>query len=846
MVVLLATGIPTTSVAAETATSSTETTVTRAHGVAITSLSGSAFKPGYIISDALFFDSNAMTQAQIQSFLLAKSGGCDNAYCLGVYKTSTVSKPADNMCAAYTGATNEAASTIIYKVQRACGISAKVILVTLQKEQTLVTQSAPTSLELRKAMGYGCPDTSACDSTYYGFFNQVYQAARQLKRYTMPAPDNISFHYYPPGATSNIKYHPNAACGTKAVFIQNHATAALYYYTPYTPNAAALANLGGVGDSCSSYGNRNFWVFYNNWFGATNLDQGQTIIDARYASEGGASGYLGAAGTSACTATSSSCSQEFDGGVIYWERYAGAWPVRTDYLPAYRESGGPTGPLGYPSGVLVQVTGNPNGDGAGQQFQNGTIYSSANGTFAVYGGFRAEYWRLGSNRGGMGWPVASVACVSSECSQEFQHGIVFSSSAYGSRTVEPSYLSAYLEHKDSVGVPVGRLVAITTNPNGAGSGQSYLRGSMYSSAAGVFPVLGVIRSEYWRLGGNSGTLGWPIHAATCSSGLCTQQFQGGTISQVSATTAFGMRSDYATVYEANRAVLGLPKSGYVAFPSTPNGPGGAQSFSTGSIYSSAAGVYPIWGPVRAEFWRVGSAAGSFGWPTAAPVCTGGLCTQSFQGGTIAQASATKAFAMRSDYATVYSANTAALGAPVGGYVAISTKSNGSGGGQSFATGSIYSSSAGVFPVWGAVRAEYWRTGGVAGSLGWPTASPVCASGLCSQTFQRGSIIQVSATKAYTLSAAVASVYGNYRTELGQPTSGYVTVSVNPNGPGGGQSFATGSIYSSAAGVFPVWGAVRTEYWRLGGNRGSLGWPTGNPVCTAGVCTQTFQHGTITK
>ena len=42
--------------------------------------------------------------------------------------------------------------------------------------------------------------------------------------------------------------------------IENRATAALYYYTPFTPNAAALANLGGTGDACLSYGNRNFWL----------------------------------------------------------------------------------------------------------------------------------------------------------------------------------------------------------------------------------------------------------------------------------------------------------------------------------------------------------------------------------------------------------------------------------------------------------------------------------------------------------------------------------------------------------------------------------------------------------
>jgi uncharacterized protein Veg len=43
----------------------------------------------------------------------------------------------------------------------------------------------------------------------------------------------------------------------------------LYKYTPYTPNAAALNNLYGLGDNCSAYGNRNFWRYFTDWFGST-------------------------------------------------------------------------------------------------------------------------------------------------------------------------------------------------------------------------------------------------------------------------------------------------------------------------------------------------------------------------------------------------------------------------------------------------------------------------------------------------------------------------------------------------------------------------------------------------
>ena len=52
------------------------------------------------------------------------------------------------------------------------------------------------------------------------------------------------------------------------MFIQNQATAGLYNYTPYQPNAAALA-AGYGGDACSAYGNRNFWNDFTDWFGPT-------------------------------------------------------------------------------------------------------------------------------------------------------------------------------------------------------------------------------------------------------------------------------------------------------------------------------------------------------------------------------------------------------------------------------------------------------------------------------------------------------------------------------------------------------------------------------------------------
>lgn len=235
-------------------------------GAPARALSGSKFHAGNIISDEVFFAGGAMNASDVQSFLNSRVVSCVGANgwpCLKDYRAPTSSQPADAYCAAYTGGANDSAAEIIAKVGLACSINPQVLIVLLQKEQGLVTSTSPTSTMYRSATGYGCPDTAACDTEYYGFFNQVYNAAHQFQRY---AKTSSSWNYRP-GRWNTIQWHPNPACGSSQVWIENQATANLYIYTPYRPNAAALANLYGTGDACSAYGNRNFWRFFNDWFG---------------------------------------------------------------------------------------------------------------------------------------------------------------------------------------------------------------------------------------------------------------------------------------------------------------------------------------------------------------------------------------------------------------------------------------------------------------------------------------------------------------------------------------------------------------------------------------------------
>lgn len=264
-------------VATASASVGTSTSLARAAGdlsqtgIAKTTLAG--FNPGNIISDAVFTNKNTMTEAQIQSFFNSKVSKCvvgkdENGkpfVCLKDFKITSVNRQADAYCTGYQGAANETAARIIYKVSQACSINPQVLIVMLQKEQGLVTHVWPSAWRYNIALGQGCPDTAPCDPGYIGFFHQIYGAARQMQMYM----EGKYFNWYAPGKTWGIQWHPNASCGRGNVYVANKATSALYYYTPYQPNAAAMRAGYGEGDSCSSYGNRNFYNYFTDWFGST-------------------------------------------------------------------------------------------------------------------------------------------------------------------------------------------------------------------------------------------------------------------------------------------------------------------------------------------------------------------------------------------------------------------------------------------------------------------------------------------------------------------------------------------------------------------------------------------------
>jgi len=252
-------------------------------------LNSSEFKAGRIIDDAVFYNSSSMTAQQIQDFLNKQVPTCDTMgtkpysatetraqsgirrgnpppyTCLKDYRQDIPEQTANNYCGYMPAAASQTAAQIIYSVSQACVVNPQVLLVLLQKEQSLVTDDWPFDIQYRSATGYGCPDTAACDAKYYGFFNQIYRAAWQYQVYRA----NPGSYNYRAGRNNYIQYNPVVSCGGETIYIENQATAGLYIYTPYVPNYKALDNLYGTGDSCSAYGNRNFWRLFQDWFGST-------------------------------------------------------------------------------------------------------------------------------------------------------------------------------------------------------------------------------------------------------------------------------------------------------------------------------------------------------------------------------------------------------------------------------------------------------------------------------------------------------------------------------------------------------------------------------------------------
>ena len=477
------------------------------------------FNPGNIIDDYVFYNSNSMDAGQIQNFLNSKNPNCDyngtqpasdwgypnmthaqlaehkrngtNGFsrdtgfhappykCLTMYIQNTPQmEAASGLCASIAAQTNRSATQIIKDVATACGINPQVLIILLEKEQSLITDNWPLNRQLEKATGFACPDTAPCNPAYGGFFYQVYHAARQFKVY-QALPNNYN---YRAGRNNTIKWNPQDWCGTSSVYIQNQATAALYIYTPYRPNQAALDNLYGTGDGCSSYGNRNFWRIFTDWFGTTRSFTIQPELVSRYNALGGVNGSLGIISDAGyCTPERTACWQGFANGTIIWSLESGAWESKGGIRDRWAQLGYQSGKMGYPT-AAEKV----NGTGWSQDYQNGTIIGSVKtGFWESEGPLRSRWQQLGLQSGVMGYPIAGVVTTSDKKTkwQEYENGYLYWSEGNGAWESKGGIRSEWAKMgygAGRAGDPTGAELYDSTNKTWS---QSYENGTIFFSTS---------------------------------------------------------------------------------------------------------------------------------------------------------------------------------------------------------------------------------------------------------------------------------------------------------------------------------------------------------------------------
>ena len=649
----------------------------------------SEFDAGYLIDDAVFYDANAMTAVDIQAFLNSKVANCSpTATCLKNYGQATGNIAADNYCNGYQGAAYQTAAQIIDLVARSCGISQRALLVLLEKEQSLVTSRSPSSWSYTAATGMGCPDTAPCDASLAGFFYQVYYGARQFEIYRLK-PNSFNHRA---GAWNNVRLSPSASCGTKSVFIYNQATAGLYNYTPYTPDDAALNNLYGTGGACSTYGNRNFWRLFTDWFGNPKT-----------------------------------------------------YTVHGGLEPYWTANGGASGPIGAPISYAVYVE--QNGQGWYQAFRGGTIYASMWGgtVFVANNVISAEYQRFGGPYAWLGWPNGEQYCVEGlRCAQSFVNGVIATTPQYGAHMISGgfrSYWDANGGLGGSLGAPLNDMVYYPSASSQAWS-QSFQSGVLVQSAVAGFQLVpyGPILNSWLAQGGGTGYLGWPMAAQVCDGSSCSQPFQGGV---VASTPWFGVQTisgGFVAEWQSRGGMegsLGVP-FGPMRYAATPTQVW-AQNFAGGILTQSAVAGFKLvpYGPGQAFWTSNNEFRGGYGAPVTERICGSQGCFQEFSGGIISES----VYGANGTYGGIAAQWKASSGATEVGPALNGIRHSavhGGGWAQHFASGVItQGGGSSVFTPYSPILSTWYYYGAEYTWLGWPVSAQSCSSGGCVQEFQFG-------------------------------------------------------------------------------------------------------------
>lgn len=235
-----------------------------------------SFNANKLIDDAVFSDTQTFGGPEgIQKFLESKGSVLANTSADFIEKLKepnitilkqTLEDPRPNL------SRNRTAAELIWDSAQHSGLNPQVILVTLNKEQSLITgrqSDSPEKLQraLDFAMGFDCPDASGCSQSFFpGFYFQLFGNVDSAGNRYLGATKSLMRSFNTPNGRGPAVGGSPAKVGDvitlnntlggydgvpsqSVITLANKATTALYRYTPHVFN-----------------GNYNFVKFFNSWF----------------------------------------------------------------------------------------------------------------------------------------------------------------------------------------------------------------------------------------------------------------------------------------------------------------------------------------------------------------------------------------------------------------------------------------------------------------------------------------------------------------------------------------------------------------------------------------------------
>ncbi|MGK7945679.1 MAG: SBBP repeat-containing protein [Microcystaceae cyanobacterium] len=176
------------------------------------------------------------------------------------------------------------------------------------------------------------------------------------------------------------------------------------------------------------------------------------------------------------------------------------------------------------------------------------------------------------------------------------------------------------------------------------------------------------------------------------------------------------------------------------------------------------------------------------------------------------------------------------------------------------TVSVVRSDQGTYPLWGGIRQQYLKEGGLFGWLGAPrSAEKGIGNGVVRQDFANGYILWDGSAKSYRHNGSSGGGYYNgyfvakdiydvwQKYQLGTVSSAlqYHTATGSQYQYFKHPTLGTVSVVRSKEGVYPLWGGIRQHYLKEGGLNGWLGAPkSAEKGIGNGVVRQDFANGYV--